>query len=322
MSSQVSSRSSASSTTNPPPPTHFTPRPKQDPVGMSALFVAVTVVCALGASSILISTRDSGSGIAGAFDSLLTTVTRANTSADPSDKTGSITVASAEPRPQPSLTPALAAALHGSAAAMSDQLARVDDEILSIKSVIADVKKDVSTVKSLVKLSIQPSDDADVATEAAVSAAMAPVKSEIKELAAGLAATRVDVAITKGEVAAVKSSANVLYSSIDQMTATHLRDIDAINRRIGKVEDVISLRADVTASIPTRSLAPLPKRRPSRLAGWTAEETAPGLYLLKGPHGSYEVRDGSDIPGIGPVRLVHTADGKLRILTGKDAMRR
>ena len=64
MSSQVSPES-----TPPPAPSHFTPRPTQDPPGMSALFVAVTVVCALGASSILVTTRD-GFGLAGVTSTL------------------------------------------------------------------------------------------------------------------------------------------------------------------------------------------------------------------------------------------------------------
>jgi archaellum component FlaC len=210
------------------------------------------------------------------------------------------------------LTPALAAALHGSAQAASDELARVGDEIATLKSAVAEVKKDVSAVESLVKL--PPAQDTG-AVAAAIDAAVAPLKSEVKDLVTGLA-------VTNSEVEMLKSSTHILYSSIDQTTAAHLRDIDAINRRIGKVEDVISLRADVTAAIPTRSLAPLPKRRPPRMVGWIAEEIAPGLYLLKGPDVTYQVRDGSVIPGIGRIGLQRLADGKLRILTGKDAVRR
>jgi archaellum component FlaC len=315
MSSQVTPRPHASATTDPPLPAHFTPRPKQDPVGMSALFVAVTVVCALGASSILVSTRDGGSGIAGAFDNLFATMMRIGAPAEPSDRTGSIGAAKDDAGSQRSLTPALAAALHGSAQAASEELERVGEEITSLKSVVAEVRKDVAAVKSLAA-GASPPDTGVVGPDntAAISAAVEPLKAEIKDLAAGLAATTDDIA-------ALKSSTHANYASIDQVTATHLRDIDAINRRIGKVEDVISLRADVTAAIPTRSLAPLPKRRPQR-TGWFAEEIAPGLYLLKGPNVAYQVRNGSVVPGIGRIGLVRTADGQLRILTGKDAVRR
>lgn len=218
--------------------------------------------------------------------------------------------------PPRSPTPALAAALHGSAQAASDEIARVGEEIAMLKSVVAEVRKDVSAVESLVKL---PPAQAQVqdsgAVTAAIAVAVAPLKSDIRGLADELAATN-------RKVEAIETSTHAVYSSIDQMTATHLRDIDAINRRIGKVEDVISLRADVTAAIPTRSVAPLPKKRPPRMVGWIAEEIAPGLFLLKGPNVTYEVRDGSVIPGIGRIGLQRTADGKLRILTGKDAVRR
>jgi archaellum component FlaC len=317
MTSQVTARSQtaaqASAATDSPLPAHFAPRPRQDPVGMSALFVVVTVVCALGASSILISTRDGGSGIAGAFDNLLATVMRIGTSAEASDQTGSINATEADTGPRRSLTPVLAAALHGSAQAASDELERVGEEINSLKTAVADVKKDVAAVKSLAARPSPPATGA-VDTAAAIGAAVEPLKAEIRDLAAVIVATT-------GDVAALRSSTHTLYASVDQVTSSHLRDIDAINQRIGKVEDVISIRADVTAAIPTRSLAPLPKRRP-RPAGWVAEEIAPGLYVLKGPHASYEVRDGSVVPGIGRIRLVRTADGQLRILSGKDAVDR
>jgi hypothetical protein len=313
MSSQVTTRSHASAATDPPLPAHFTPRPRQDPVGMSALFVVVTVVCALGASSILISTRDGGSGIAGAFENLLATVMRIGAPAEPSDRTGSIGIAADDVRAPPSLTPVLAAALHGSAQAASDELERVGEEIISLKNVVAEVKKDVAAIKSL---AAPPPAAVVVGTDAAaaIDAAVEPLKAEIKDLTISLAATTIDVAV-------LKTSTHALYASVDQVTAAHLRDIDAINQRIGKVEDVISIRSDVTASIPTRSLASVPKRRPQR-AGWIAEEIAPGLYRLKGHDASYEVRDGSVVPGIGLIRLVRTADNQLRILTGKDAVRR
>jgi hypothetical protein len=323
MSSQVSDASNASGAVDDPVPPHFTPRPKQDPVGMSALFVAVTVVCALGASSILISTRNGGTGILAAVDNLVAAVTRIGAPAEASDHTGSIPAAPREGAVAPLASGERAAVLPDGAPAASDEIARMGDDIADLKSAVAAVRQDVSSVKSLMAVSqTAAADAAGAAAASMVNAAIAPVKSEIENLAAGLSATREDLAATKGEVAAVQSTAQHLVSSIDQMTASHLRDIDAINRRIGKVEDVISLRADVTASIPTRSIAPLPRKRMLRRPGWSAEETSPGVYLIKGPNVSYAVKDGDVIPGIGRVEVVRTADGKVRLLTGKDAVRR
>ncbi|MDQ2082176.1 hypothetical protein RA307_18460 [Xanthobacteraceae bacterium Astr-EGSB] len=326
MSSQVSSDSKASDMECRLPP-HFTPRPKQDPVGMSALFVAVTVVCALGASSILISTRDGGSGIAGALDNLVAAVSRIGAPADTSDHTGSIAAPRSETRPAAADTGALASVLHASAQEASEEIARMGDDIADLRSAVAAVKKDVSSVQSLMAVSqTSAADAAEAAAELAVNAAVAPIKTDIKDLAARLSATRDDLtsglAATMDGLAAVQSANQHMMASVDQMTSSHLRDIEAINRRIGKVEDVISLRADMTSAIPTRSIAPLPKRRALRRQGWTAEETSPGLYLIKGPTASYEVRDGDVIPGIGRVEVVRTADGKVRLLTGKDAARR
>jgi hypothetical protein len=326
MSSQVSSDSKASDIECRLPP-HFTPRPKQDPVGMSALFVAVTVVCALGASSILISTRDGGTGIAGALDNLVAAVSRIGTPAVTSEHTGSIAASRSAVVPAMAGTEAPASVLPGSAQEASEEIARMGDDIADLKSAVAAVKKDVSSVKSLMAVSQTSAiDAAGAAAEAAVNAAVAPIRSDVKELAARLTATRDDLtsglAATMDGLAAVQAANQHVMSSIDQMTSSHLRDIEAINRRIGKVEDVISLRADMTSAIPTRSIAPLPKRRALQRQGWTAEETSPGLYRIKGPTATYEVRDGDVIPGIGRVEVVRTADGKVRLLTGKDAVRR
>ena len=327
MSSQVSPES-----TPPPAPSHFTPRPKQDPPGMSALFVAVTVVCALGASSILVTTRD-GFGLAGVTSTLDTIFASMRSDADidaASDHTGSIRAVQLDPRPlhanalAQTQTQALAAAVHGSAQAASEELARVTDEISllkhefsvvrsdisSVRKDVSAIKSDVASVKSLVELSV--TEDKDDAIHAAASLAIAPVKTQVDDLAAGLAATN-------DEVAGLKTTAHVLYSSIDQVTAAHLKDIAKINSRIGKVEDVISLRADVTSAIPTRSIAPLPRRRAPRRPAWTAEEVGPGTYLVKGPTGAFRVTDGGIVPGLGRVEAVRAVDGSLRLVTGKDA---
>jgi hypothetical protein len=307
MSSQV-----PADTTPSEAPTHFTPRPKQDPPGMSALFVAVTVVCALGASSILITTRD-GFGLAGVtntLDAIFAGIRNDPVADDASDHTGSIRAVQLDPRPLRGNTQALAAAVHGSAQAASEELARVSDEISSLKSEFSTVKKDVSSVKSLVKLGL--TEDHDDALHAAASLAIAPVKAQVDELAAGLAATN-------GEVAGLKTTSRILYSSIDQMTAAHINDIAKINSRIGKVEDVISLRADVTSAIPTRSIVPLPRKRTPRRVAWSAEEMAPGTYLVKGPTGTFQVTDGGFVPGFGRVETVRGEDGRLRLVTGKDA---
>lgn len=325
MSSPVSSDSKAPESEIRLPP-HFSPRPKQDPVGMSALFVAVTVVCALGASSILISTRDGGTGIAGALDNLVAAVSRIGASTATSDHTGSIAAPSSEARPTAPGTGALASVLHASAQEASEEIARMGDDIADLKSAVAAVKKDVSSVKSLMAVSQTSAAEAADAAAQSIVAAVAPIKSDVKELAARLSATRDELtsglAATMDGLAAVQATNQHMVSSIDQMTSSHLRDIDAINRRIGKVEDVISLRADMTSAIPTRSIAPLPRRRALQRQGWTAEETSPGLYRIKGPTATYDVRDGDVIPGIGRIEVVRTADGKVRLLTGKDAVRR
>jgi hypothetical protein len=283
---------------------------------MSALFVAVTVVCALGASSILITTRD-GFGLAGltsTLDTIFAGIRNDPVADAASDHTGSIRAVQLDPRPLRAnalaQTQALAAAVHGSAQAASEELARVSDEISSLKSEFSTVKKDISSVKSLVVLGL--TQDNDDAIHAAASLAVAPITAKVDDLAAGLAATN-------GEVAGLKSTARVLYSSIDQMTAAHLKDIAKINSRIGKVEDVISLRADVTSAIPTRSIAPLPRKRAPRRVAWTAEETSPGTYLVKGPTGTFQVSDGGIVPGLGRVETVRALDGSLRLVTGKDA---
>lgn len=292
----------------PEPPPAFTPRLKKDPPGMSALFVAVTLVCALGAGSILATTPDgiNVAGLTGVLDGLLASTSRAPGPDAADDHTGSITAVQLDPRPLRPTAHSLAIAVRDHARATGREIVRVDSAITAITGEVSALRQDVSSMQNLVSevLSRHPQADAD--------AAVAPLRRQIADLAARLSAT-------DGEVEGLRSTSRILYSSIDRMTSAHVREIDAINRRIGKVEDVISLRADVTSAIPTRVVAPLPRKRAPRQATWTAEEVAQGTYLLRGPTGTFEVKDGSHVPGLGRIAVIRNGEGQLRLLTGKDA---
>jgi hypothetical protein len=277
---------------------------------MSALFVAVTVVCALGASSILATNRD-GLGLANfasAIDNLFASLSLSRTfdPGDWSDRTGSIGPVQRDAKPLRVSTQVLAAVVRDNARTTGDEFARVNDEIATLKDEVSSVKGALASVRT--GMAVLSGRTADIASTAMLD----PLEKHMKDLATGLTAAN-------GEIAGLKSTTHILYSSIDQMTASHIRDIEAINGRIGKIEDVISLRADATSAIPTRSIAPLPRKRAPRRPVWTAEETSPGTYLVKGPSGIYEVTEGGFVPGLGRVATVRGHDGRLRLVTtGKE----
>jgi hypothetical protein len=243
----------------------FTPRPKQDPPGMSALFVAVTIVCALGASAILTTAGRGGLGVeelTGAASSLMSSIGFATARARQPDATS---VAGAE-----SDIDFLATVVRDTATSTNRDLARVYTEMTSLKS-------EVSTLR----------ERSDSATKA---------------------------------VSALRANVGVLQTSMDDISVMGDSVTDSINRRLAKIEDVISIRADVTASIPRQSFPPLPqpRKRGLRAGLWTAQETSPGLFLVKGPSGTFEATIGSTIPGLGRIEAVRHQDNRSYLVTGKD----
>jgi hypothetical protein len=120
------------------------------------------------------------------------------------------------------------------------------------------------------------------------------------------------------KVDVVRANMSLLQSSLDDLSSGRDGETDQINKRLAKIEDVISIRGDVTASIPHQTFPPLPRRRALRGAGWIAEATANGTYTVRGPTGTYEVTIGSYVPGLGRIEAIRNQGGRLRLVTGKD----
>jgi prefoldin subunit 5 len=254
---------------------------------MSALFVAVTFVCALGASAMLTTAGRGGLDLEewnSAISNLLVSI-GLGTSATTQPDEASVAAIERDIGATNVNVDFLTTVVHDTATATNQELARVYNEITSLKS-------EVSTLRAQ--------------TDSAAKA----VSARVDDLAGTLVTAR-------QEVGTLRANVGLLQTSMDDISVMHDQAADAINKRLAKIEDVISIRADVTASIPRQSFPPLPQPR-KRAAIWTAAETSTGLYLVKGPTGTYEVAIGSYVPGLGRIEAVRHQDGRLILVTGKD----
>jgi hypothetical protein len=262
----------------PSPTPAFTSRPKQDPPAMSAMFVALTVVCVLGASAVMTTAGRDGSvgSWAEAASNLLSSIGLGRDAGVPSK--GTETLAQERGFGASSVNvDFLATVVRDGTKATNQEFARVYQEISSLKS-------EVSVLRE---------------------------KSEPTWSSA-----RVDD--LRDTVSTLRSNVSLLQNSLDDLSVERDSEADRINKRLAKIEDVISIRADVTAAIPRQTFPPLPRKRAPRSAGWTAEETGNGTYIVRGPTGTFEVTIGSTVPGLGRIEAVKNQGGRLRLVTGKD----
>jgi hypothetical protein len=270
-SSQVTSGSTVKSQTHVP---SFAPRPRQDPAGMSALFIAVTIVCALGATAIVTTAGRDGSS----FDGWTSAVSEALRSI------GRGAVVAAQANQEETLG---AEREMGEASVNIDFLGTiVRDHAKATNQEFARVYDEISTLKAEV--------------------------SVLRET------TETKAASTRNEVGTLRANVNLLQTSLDELSLGRDSETDRLNKRLAKIEDVISIRADVTASIPRQHFPPMPRRRAPRAASWTAEELGNGYFVVKGPTGRFEVTVGSVVPGLGRIEAVRHQDGKLRLVTKED----
>ena len=233
---------------------------------MSALFVAVTIVCALGASAIVTTAGRDGAGV----ESLGSTVSGVLNSV------GLGVVAAAQPERSDTL-------------AVEREMGETSVNIDFLGTVVRDTAK-------------------------ATNQEFARVYNEMSSLKSEVSALRDQ---TETKVATTRANVTLLQTSLDELSLGRDSETDRINKRLAKIEDVITIRADVTASIPRQSFPPIPRKRAPRAGTWSAEETATGTYLVKGPTGTYEVKIGSYVPGLGRIEAVRHQDGKLRLVTGR-----
>ncbi len=242
---------------------------------MSAMFVALTVVCVLGASAVMATAgRDGGAGgWASAASTLLSSIgLGAHASADPG---------------QPDAI-ALARELDASNANIDFLGTVVRNNAKSTRQEFARVYQEISSLKSEVSTLRDRSAPASVAT-------------------------RVDDLSTK--IGAMRANMSLLQTSLDDLSIGRDSETDRINQRLAHIEDVISIRADVTAAIPRQTFPPIPRKRAPRSTAWSAEETGSGTFLVHGPTGTFEVTVGSYVPGLGRIEAVKNQGGKMHLVT-------
>lgn len=259
-------------------PPAFTPRPRRDPPAMSAMFVALTVVCVLGASAVMATAgRDGGADVwTKAASSLLSSIGFGPAASPDTDRAGTIAL-EREISASNANVDFLGAVVRDNAQSTNQEFARVYREITSLKSEVSALRDRRES---------------------------ASVVARIDDLGA--------------KVGTMRANMNVLQSSLDELSSGRDSETDRINQRLAKIEDVISIRADVTAAIPRQTFPPLPRKRAVRGPGWSAEETGRGTYLVRGPTGTFEVTIGSYVPGLGRIESVRYAAGRMHLVTSED----
>ncbi len=257
------------------PPPAFTPRPRQDPPAMSAMFVALTVVCVLGASAVMATAgRDGGAeGWASAASTLLSSIGLGAGASPDSSRPDAMTL-EREIGASNVNVDFLDTVVRDNAKSTSQEFARVYQEINSLKSEVSALR-DRSESTSVV--------------------------ARVNDLNA--------------KVGAMRANMSLLQTSLDELSIGRDSETDRINKRLAQIEDVISIRADVTAAIPRQTFPPLPRKRAVRGPAWSAEENGNGTYLVHGPTGTYEVTIGSYVPGLGRIEAVKNQGGRMHLVT-------
>jgi len=256
----------------------YTPRPRHDPPAMSALFVALTVVCVLGASAVMTTAgREGGAeGWANAAATILKSIGLSDEASVPSGGADALAI-EREIGDSNVNVDFLATVVLDSTKSANQEFARVYAEITSLKSEVSALKEHTEPT---------------------------------------WASARVDD--LRDKVGTLRANMNLLQTSLDELSLGRDSETDSINKRLAKIEDVISIRADVTASIPRQTFPPLPRKRAVRGSAWSAHETSLGVYTVKGPTGTYEATVGSYVPGLGRIEAINNQGGRLRIVTGKN----
>jgi hypothetical protein len=239
---------------------------------MSAMFVALTVVCVLGASAVMTTAgRDGGEGLAGVASSVLASI-----------------------------------GFNSEATSGSDMLARE----------IGTSNVNVEYLGTIVRDNIRSSNQ----EFARVYQEITTLKSEVSTLREHTDPTWASAKVDdlRDKVSTLRSNMSLLASSLDEMSIARDFEVDRMNKRLAKIEDVISIQPDITASIPRQSFPPMPRKRAPRLGAWTAQDLGNGIYSVSGPTGKYDVTIGSYVPGLGRIEAIRNQAGRLHLVTGKD----
>lgn len=238
---------------------------------MSAMFVALTVVCVLGASAVMTTAGREG-GVESAASAAANRLASLGQGAEVNSGAKAATVAPEREVGNSNVNVDLVAAVMRGATPSADQeLTRVYQEITKLKSEVSALRR-----KSEPTLSSAELDD------------------------------------LRDKVGALRANMNLLQTSLDELSVGRDSETDMINKRLAKIEDAVSIGADITASIPRQTL---PRKRVAPVGSWSAQESGTGTYLVKGPTGTFEVKIGSYVPGLGRIEAIRKESGRKYLVT-------
>lgn len=261
--------------------------------GLSAAMLAVTIACAIGAGAILTTGGQGGLGLASlseTYESVLQLAGWRSPAGLETEQPASLADLQRDIGSVATNIDALATRIDITAKTTDQDMARLRAEVGSLKTVLA-----------------QPVARVAVAEER-------PARSDAAD--AVLVEIRNDLAALKGE--------------LTQAGTVRLSDIEALVKRLDRLEVASAASHDITGSIPTPmpaapAAAPTPPESVARVKhsgsravklgvpGWTASEVG-GAIHIKGPTGVYAAAVRTYIPGLG--RIVALRDNGRLVVVG------
>lgn len=261
----------------------YAPRPKRDPLGLSALFVAMTIVCALGASAILATARNgalTGAALSDAFDGFLGEfgLTRTAASAKPREPTVSLAAIERDIAVVATNLDALNMIVDKSTRDARTEFARVHYEIASMKSEVADLR----TARDQV----------------------AAARESAPTWIAGIEASLPLAGITH----------NVVWPSVvPPLQKVDGKDTIDVIAALSDKPHASGSDPETTGSIPPKPVVSAPSGLPR---GWSVFQTEAGV-VVKGPSGAHNVKIGSVVPGLGRIDAIKRRGRNVHLVTSK-----
>jgi hypothetical protein len=303
--------------TNPYPSAALSLDDEPAPSAVSPIVIALGVVIAVGGGALL-STLGT-TGLDGVLNSAgLSRLTLADAQQQQGDaiasldgKLGAITAEIAALKSRSNV-------LTRTSAGPTDSAAKVDADFATLRRGFASLTAETGYLDLRVEAVAKKAEAAADERVAALSADVAALKNEIaavrvlhSEPARGPLVGRLDT--FEAGLAAAEGDLSGLRSSFDGFAHTSHGEIVAITKRLDKIESAIG--TDVTGSLPRASVR---KRlvRPG-ISGWSLQDATEGHAVVSGRGGSFDVGEGTFVPGLGRVNAIRQQGNRWTVTTSR-----
>jgi hypothetical protein len=188
-------------------------------------------------------------------------------------------------------------------AAVAERLAKVDAEVSTLRSEVALTDRFASIDSELASLKREIS---VIALDVNEGSGDAPWRAHVDDINSALARAGI-------ELGALRSSVDARGEAHRAQIDAQRQDLAAIARRIDRLEHVAATR-DATGSLPSK---PARKRDRRALSGWAVTATAGDSVVISGAGGTFEVKAGVIVPGLGRIADVRQRGARWIVVTDK-----